>query len=103
MSDITKGPWDYDMGDMSIYALDESGGAIPLYQIHDDGAEGMTTEDEREANSRLVAASKDLLENLKRMTDHFGTWVKDHGHEATAETWAALHCEEQDIRKAEGQ
>lgn len=44
----------------------------------------------------------EMLLDLKRLADHLAVWAEDHSDEATAETWAALHCARETIRKAEG-
>ncbi len=44
----------------------------------------------------------EMLGDLKRVVDHLATWASDHSDEATAETWAALHCARATIAKAEG-
>lgn len=63
----TPGPWDVDEGDLSIYALDERGGTIPLFQPHEDCDGEMMTFAEALDNARLAAAAPDLLEALKAL------------------------------------
>ncbi|HYE38195.1 hypothetical protein [Methylocaldum sp.] len=58
---FTPGPWDVDEGDLSIYALDGAGGAVLLFQTHDE-ADGFASCDEQEVNARLIAAAPELYD-----------------------------------------
>jgi hypothetical protein len=60
----TAGLWDYDDGDLSIYALDDGGSAIPLLQIHEDCDDVAMPFLEAKSNAILAAASKHMLEAL---------------------------------------
>ncbi len=51
----TPGPWDYDMGDFSIYALNDG---MPIAAI-DNQQHG------NEADAQLIAAAPELLASLK--------------------------------------
>lgn len=42
-----------------------------------------------------------VLEELKRMVDHFEAFANDHSMDATTETWAALYCAKAAIRDFE--
>jgi hypothetical protein len=42
----------------------------------------------------------ELVAELERVTDHLETWARDHGEEATSETYAALHCARAAIAKS---
>ena len=57
MAKHTPGPWDYDMGDFSIYQVETSDVVAELFSDH--------SRAEQEANARLVAAAPELLEALK--------------------------------------
>lgn len=61
--------------------------------------------DGAEAFARRVAATLNIAHQLhaelKRCAEHLSTWAADHADEATAETWAALHCAAELIRKAD--
>lgn len=52
----------------------------------------------RSPESRLI---REMLLDLRRLTDHLAAWAEDHSDEATSETWAALHCARETIAKAE--
>lgn len=43
-------------------------------------------------NAGEIGVTDEMIAELRRLIDHFGTWASDHSDEATAETWAALHC-----------
>lgn len=100
----TPGPWAWHEHQNSLF------GAAGIYIIRDNGSyEGLclnnydrVTDDECEANKALMAASPDLLAELKRMVEHFGAFASDHSEEASSETWAALYCARAAIAKAEG-
>jgi phosphatidylserine/phosphatidylglycerophosphate/cardiolipin synthase-like enzyme len=61
----TSGLWDVDEGDFSIFALDESGGAIPLFQIHEECDGNWMPFEEAQANAWLAASAQHMLEALK--------------------------------------
>lgn len=72
MTKPTSGLWDVDDGDLSIYALDASGGPIPLFQIHEECDGDMMPFEEARANAWLAASAKHMLEALtaaKEMID----------------------------------
>lgn len=43
----------------------------------------------------------DLAGELKRLAEHLESWVQGQEADATAETWAALHCARELIAKVE--
>lgn len=43
----------------------------------------------------------DLAAEMHRLLDHFESWARDHSAEATAETWAIIHCSRETLRAAE--
>ena len=84
----------FEVGDRSVTGIDaaKKDGSVYRYDIR-----GIDC-----ADACLIAASPELLENLKRVTDHLETWARDHSLESTCETMAALHCAHAAIKKAEG-
>lgn len=50
--------------------------------------------------AKLIAAAPELAAELARMVEHFGEFANNHSMDATAETWAALHCARAILAKA---
>ena len=50
---------------------------------------------------RAVNSHDELVAELRRAIDHFEAWANDHVMEATAETWAIIHCSRAALAKAE--
>lgn len=42
--------------------------------------------------TRLQIERRELAAEMKRLFEHFETWARDHSADATAETWAIIHC-----------
>lgn len=100
----TPGPWQVSgirtrLGGEPVLTVGPDGYGIALV-LYGNGS----TEQHRaaHADARLIAAAPELLGELRRVTDHLDAWARDHSDEATAETWAALHCAREIIAKAEG-
>ena len=79
----TPGPWDYDMGDFSIYALNDG---MPIAAI-DNQQHG------NEADAQLIAAAPELLAALKAILT---------AELFSADARAALQAGRDAVAKAEG-
>lgn len=51
--------------------------------------------------AHCLAAAPELQRDLRRVVEHLEAWARDHAGEATTETWAALHCARETLRKSE--
>lgn len=95
----TPGPWLIEDGDF-VYALNNMGGNIFSCHIQggftNDGKR--TSQAERSAIARLIAAAPELLKALKRITDQYKALLKDCGLSSKD----AISSAEAAIAKAEG-
>lgn len=68
MSAITtpEGSWDFDAGDLTVYAFDDHGGIIPIFTPHEDAA-GMMSRPEMTANATAAALIPDMLRLLREI------------------------------------
>jgi hypothetical protein len=51
-----------------------------------------STNDSRESVIEDQGVNAKLVAEMRRLLNHFESWARDHSDEATAETWAIIHC-----------